>query len=97
MGHKTSDGWQFDENNHWRVCSVCEEVLAETQMSHEMNGEKCTSCSFDSTAPKTDAPAPDGDGEGGTAMTWLWLLPVVLAVAAVSIPIAVLLCKKKKV
>lgn len=53
-GHTISDDWQFDVNNHWRTCTVCKAVLSETQMAHEMNGEKCATCSYESTPLVTD-------------------------------------------
>ena len=54
LGHKVSENWNFDETNHWRICTVCNTVLTETQMGHEITGEKCTTCSYDNTTPVTD-------------------------------------------
>lgn len=54
LGHKTSDDWKHDDSNHWRICTVCNEVLTETQQAHEMDGGKCTTCSYKSTVNETE-------------------------------------------
>ena len=54
LGHNISDDWNYDENNHWRICTVCKEVLAETQLAHETESEKCTTCGYDGTTIKTE-------------------------------------------
>ena len=54
LGHTVSENWNFDETNHWRTCTVCNTVLTETQMGHEITGEKCTTCGYDNTTPVTD-------------------------------------------
>lgn len=43
-GHKTSEEWEWDEAFHWRICTVCSEVLAETRMSHEFENGECSTC-----------------------------------------------------
>lgn len=55
LGHKTSDDWKHDEINHWRTCTVCNEILTETQHAHEMDGGKCTTCSYKSTVHETES------------------------------------------
>ena len=77
LGHKVSDDWKHNENNHWRTCTVCNEVLIETQMAHEMSGEKCTTCNYgtesdpipptnDSTQPPASAPTDATDSTQDT-------------------------------
>ena len=77
LGHKISDDWKHDENNHWRTCTVCNEVLTETQMAHEMNGGKCTTCNYgtesdpmppasNSTQPPASAPTDATDSTQDT-------------------------------
>lgn len=57
LGHTASDGWQSDENNHWRTCAVCNIALAETQTAHQLKDGKCTDCGYE--APKTENPPSD--------------------------------------
>ena len=65
LGHKASDDWKKDNDNHWRICSVCNTVLAETKLAHEMVGGKCTSCGFEKTAVST-TPATQPSAAPGT-------------------------------
>lgn len=67
LGHKISDDWKYDENNHWRTCAVCNEVLPETQMGHEMSGGKCTTCNYEGTTSET-APGADSDTDPATTL-----------------------------
>ena len=104
LGHKISDDWKYDENNHWRTCTVCNEVLTETQMAHEMNGEKCTTCNYDGsksdntlsnpteTTPDSTAPQQQEKGNGG--MPWWSLL--LIGLGAVGFGIAFVFVKLKK-
>ena len=111
LGHKVSETWQFDANNHWRSCTVCNAVLAETQMAHEMNGEKCTTCSYDSTAavtapdnepettPTDAAPAPTGSQTsepGNDGIPWWGYGVIILGGITAGIGIAFILIKRKK-
>ncbi|MBQ8610650.1 MAG: SH3 domain-containing protein [Oscillospiraceae bacterium] len=43
-GHTAADGWQTDEELHWRLCDVCGEVLEETRMFHEFEEGECSTC-----------------------------------------------------
>lgn len=103
LGHKTSDDWRYDENNHWRICSVCNEVLAETQMAHEMENGKCTTCGYDGTesehTPTGTTPDPtvsqqQDKGNGGMPLWGLLLIGV--GAIGVGIGACVLAMKKKK-
>ena len=112
LGHTISEDWQFDVNNHWRTCSVCEGILTETQMGHEMAGETCTICGYENTTPATDPgkepvteptdtpPAPtdqqSSDPGSGGAPWWIPLLIGLVAVAAGVGGGALILNKKKK-
>ena len=82
LGHKISDDWKHDENNHWRTCTVCDEILIETQMAHDMNGETCATCNYANTVPDTGDPDvdPSGNDDNGKDLTWLWILLAVLVV-----------------
>ena len=106
LGHKVSDDWKYDENNHWRTCTVCNEVLTETQMAHEMNGEKCTTCNYDGsksdntpsnpteTTPDSTAPQQQEKGNGG--MPWWSLLLIGLGAVVVGVIVGVFVLKQKK-
>jgi hypothetical protein len=110
LGHKVSEDWEFDANNHWRICSVCKEVLAETQMGHQLNEEKCTTCNYDSTAPEinpgiepsTDptqaasAPTdPQSPDQGDDGIPWWVLLLIGLVAVAAGVGGGVLILTKK--
>ena len=53
LGHKASGDWKKDNDNHWRICTVCSTVLAETKLAHEMVGGKCSTCGFEKAAVST--------------------------------------------
>lgn len=105
-GHKVSDDWKCDENNHWRVCSVCNAVLAETQMAHGMEDGKCTTCGYDSTqsenAPtnpsetKPDPTVPGQQDKGNCGMPWWGLLLIGLGSVGIGIGACILVLRKKK-
>ena len=58
LGHTASDKWTHDENHHWRICTVCKVVLAETKKAHEKKDGKCTTCDFRYTIPEETNVAP---------------------------------------
>ena len=106
MGHKISDDWKYDKNNHWRTCTVCNEVLTETQMAHQMENGKCTTCSFDGTIPDNEPSDPtettpdstvpqQQDKDNGGMPWWAWLLIAASAVA-IGIVVGFLVLKQKK-
>lgn len=107
LGHKLSDDWMYDENNHWRICTVCGEVLAETQMPHQMENEKCTTCSYDGTVsdtrpgtePTDTAPVPtdpQSPDQGSDGMPCWVLLLIGLSAVAVGVGGGALILTKKK-
>lgn len=107
LGHKPSDDWMYDENNHWRICTVCGEVLAETQMTHQMENEKCTTCSYDGTVsdtrpgtePTDTAPVPtdpQSPDQGSDGMPCWVLLLIGLSAVAVGVGGGALILTKKK-
>lgn len=62
VGHATFEDWKYDKDHHWRICTVCNEVLIETKMVHEMENGKCTTCSYGDAAPEeTESTAHDAD------------------------------------
>ena len=111
LGHKVSEDWNFDETNHWRTCTMCNTVLAETQMGHEITGEKCTTCNYGSTAPETNpgtepgteptdtTPAPTDPQlpeQGNDGIPWWVLLLIGLIAVAVGAGGGMLILNKKK-
>ena len=107
LGHKISDDWKYDKNNHWRICVVCSEVLSETQMNHQLRGKKCITCSYDSTIletspgtePADTAPAPtdpQSSNKDSNGMPWWGLLLIGLAAVAAGVGGGVLILSKKK-
>lgn len=105
LGHSTSDWWKYDTDNHWRFCSVCKEVLAETQMAHEMQNGKCTTCGFDGTVPEhfpfetTDTTADgmqqDDDAEG--MHWWVYAVIALMGIVVMGGILFVVIKSKKKV
>lgn len=106
LGHKVSDDWKYDENNHWRTCTVCNEVLTETQMAHEMNGEKCATCNYDGsksdntpsnpTETTPDSTSPQQQEKGSDGIPWWILMLIGLIAVAVGVGGGMLILTKKK-
>lgn len=109
LGHKVSDQWRYDENNHWRICSVCEEELSETKMAHGMDKGTCTTCGFAHEASENTSSDPSdpsdasvdtsdseeqNDGKGG--MPWWGFVLIGVAAAAVGVVVCIVVMKKKK-
>lgn len=111
LGHKASDDWKFDEKYHWRTCTLCNEVLTETEMAHEMENGKCTTCNHSETLTEPTEPdnseptgtsPTDGDPEQNDkadkdngALVWI-ILGIVVVVAAGAVIIILVLKKKEK-
>ena len=94
--HETSDDWGTDAEFHWRSCRLCQTVLDETKMVHEIKNGKCTSCGYgieaDVTAP-TEEPAVETPQQKND---WLPILLVALVSFAAAITVTVIILKKKK-
>ncbi len=58
LGHQLSEDWKHDENHHWRTCTVCNEVLIETKLTHEMESGKCTTCNYSEAEPENTPSDP---------------------------------------
>ena len=58
LGHEISEDWKYDREYHWRFCVRCNEVLEETKMLHDRNGENgtCATCGFDPSAAFSESP-----------------------------------------
>ena len=96
LGHTTSDDWKYNETNHWRICSVCNEVLIETEMAHEMENGTCATCCYEegAVAPTqpTDTQPKNDENKDNDALWWIIIGAVVLVAAGVVI---VIVMKKK--
>lgn len=104
LGHVASDDWGFDAEYHWRTCTVCKVKMVETDMVHELENGKCTTCEYDPSAPQQTTPAPtqpqtQPQKSEKTAMPWWALLLIALGAVGVGIGAGVLVLKltKKKV
>ena len=108
LGHVVSDDWTYDETNHWRTCFVCNEVLIETEMAHELTDGQCATCGYDESIGVPTEPAePDdsqttdtkpkdnGDGDKGNGML-LWIIIGAVVLIAAGVVIVIVMKKKKK-
>lgn len=99
LGHTTSDDWTYDDNYHWRICTVCEEILIETKMVHDMASEKCTTCGYGGTVPEETVPAvsqPQPQTGKESALPWWALVLISLAAVCVGLGGGILLMKLTK-
>ena len=109
QGHKISNGWEFDEKTHWRVCAECGEKIIETDMEHELKDGKCTTCEYDKnkseetepqeTEPKETKPHSSQKTSDDEPKGLQWWVIVLIGVGAVALGIGtgvVLMIVKKK-
>lgn len=89
IGHTISDDWRYDANNHWRICSVCNELLAETQMAHDAENGRCLTCN----CVLSDPPALNNEKDDGIDLLWLW---IVIGSVVVGASAALFVTKKVK-
>lgn len=66
LGHTISEKWEIDGEYHWRICTVCNVVVEETQHNHlDLDGDMlCDTCTFDLVSDKPTEPSetkPDQD------------------------------------
>ena len=43
-GHTAAEDWSKDKDNHWKICSVCGEIITETLGAHTFENGVCTVC-----------------------------------------------------
>ena len=67
-GHKPSSTYSYDANNHWKVCTVCNEKLEKA--AHSFNGSTCTTCNY---TKKTYSSGGGGSSTGSSATSGNWL------------------------
>lgn len=105
LGHKISDDWKYDENNHWRTCTVCHEVLGETQLVHEMQDGKCATCGYGeenvpqdpkATEATEPTPPPQQPMEEDQGLNWIWLVIAGAVCLAIGIAVPLVVVKRKK-
>lgn len=65
LGHTASEVFGVDDDFHWRCCTVCNEILVETKMNHEMENGVCITCNYkpgaepeEQTQPGETEPVP---------------------------------------
>ncbi len=89
-GHTVS-GWKYDDTYHWKVCTVCGEVISGTKSAHvdANDNDVCDVCGKSlsdedtDTSPKTNDPAP------------VRLVAIVLVISAACIGVVLYFYKKK--
>ena len=54
QGHKISNSWAFNENSHWRTCSVCSSKITKTDAKHNPQEGKCSTCDYENASPKQE-------------------------------------------
>ena len=98
QGHQISNGWGHNEQFHWRNCAVCGQQMTETEMAHELQDGKCTTCDYDSATPKDTTPKPtepqtpkDDSGE----LPWWGILLIDLGAVIAGVGVGVVLVVKK--
>lgn len=104
QGHHISNGWGFDKQTHWRICVQCNAKMIETDMAHELQDGKCTSCEYDSAAPKETSPVettpkptqPQNTAKDKEGLPWWALLLIGLAAVGTGIGGGVLVMKLTK-
>lgn len=110
QGHQISNGWGSDEHTHWRICAVCTGKMIETDMEHDFQDGRCTTCAYESTVPQqTTAPTeptptepaptmaqPQPQQTDKNGMPWWGLLLIGLVAVAAGVGGGVLILTKKK-
>ena len=110
LGHVTSETWQKDETFHWRTCTRCSQVLTETKLVHEGEGE-CTACGYKpgdpvstepTAAPTTEPTAATPTAENSKpqekqkGINWLLVILVGLVSFGAAITAGVIILKRKR-
>jgi len=110
LGHTLADKWNNDSNYHWRICQVCNTVLDETKMYHDMISGRCMTCGYmDGAAVPTD-PEPsvpnqteephedireDGQRIDSQKLV-LYIILIAVVFFGLSVTITAILLKKKR-
>jgi len=101
QGHKLSNSYGFDGQNHWYTCAVCQEAMVDTKAAHDTKAGKCV-CGYDSAAASQDTqPDPQQTPQEKPQPKRLsWLTAVLLSAGsmgiAVVITMIILKSKRKK-
>ena len=54
LGHDWSEDWSNDADNHWHVCTRCDEIDTETKAAHDFGDDYiCDTCGYDKTPAHT--------------------------------------------
>lgn len=103
LGHTTSDDWGFDAEYHWRTCTACGEMLAETRMLHDTQEGKCPTCSYtigEEIIPAETKPvSADTDKQDrlpSDPNSWIIMVAVAVLGLGIGVGAALLIARKKK-
>ena len=77
LGHDWSEDWSNDADNHWHVCTRCDEIDTETKAAHDFGDDDiCDTCKYnrepsvaDITAANVTVTAPAKGGTPANAAT----------------------------
>ena len=94
LGHKISEGWNHDEANHWRVCTVCNEALTETKMIHTSENGKCIDCSR-TLAEETKLADTPSENEDSAALPWWAILLIAFGAVDIGLVAGIVIAKSK--
>lgn len=96
--HTAVGDYQYDEENHWKVCG-CGEITDKASHTDENGDKKCDHCGYEAEED-TDTSAPDisdsDAGEKGSNLTWLWILLIILLCAVGGFVVCRIVLKKKE-
>lgn len=111
LGHTASNDWTWDETYHWRICTVCTQLLEETKMVHEAEPcscgyiagqettQKATEETTEEATEENTEPKPTQPEEPAPAepggMNWLVIVLVALLCCGIGVLATVLILKKK--
>lgn len=69
LGHQISDQWTYNQETHWRLCTVCGEKMVETDMVHDLQDNQCSTCQYGKEKPAETEPEETKPEETGSEET----------------------------
>lgn len=103
-GHTTADGWKYDKDSHWQICTTCKEVISGTKASHQDADGVCPVCSYtlgaeipeETQATQPTQPEKTDNDPGNEPIDWWILVLIGLVCFGAAVTVVVILSKKKK-
>ena len=97
QGHKLSNAYGYDGQNHWYTCAVCKEAMEDTKAAHEMKDGRCA-CGYDSKpadpgpqqTPQTEPEEKPGQ------LSWHIVAILCMAVMGLSVVTTVIVLKSRE-